>query len=147
MKSSIDKKTKFLTKHFGNIYRNSQHNLVFSDEGELPASHMFAQQVRAFLSGEAITLPYPLYNDEIYAWLTFAENPDSFKKQIVEEISDELKGLTKSQVDHLGAPGSGILSSVFYEFSDQSDYLHSLIIGTPAAVHLKAMIDHSKGHR
>ena len=72
---------------------------------------------------------------------------DSFKKQIVEEISDELKGLTKSQVDHLGPPGSGILSSVFYEFSDQSDYLHSLIIGTPAATHLKVMIDHFKGHR
>ena len=42
---------------------------------------------------------------------------------------------------------NGILSSVFYEFSDQSDYLHSLIIGTPAGAHLKAMIDHSKGHR
>ena len=69
------------------------------------------------------------------------------KKKIVEEISDELKGLTKAQVDHLGPPGFGILSSVFYEFSDQSDYLHSLIIGTPAGVHLKAMIDHSKGHR
>ena len=52
------------------------------------------------------------------------------KKKIVEEISDELKGLTKAQVDHLGPPGFGILSSVFYEFSDQSDYLHSLIIGT-----------------
>ena len=69
------------------------------------------------------------------------------KKKIVEEISDELKGLTKAQVNHLGPPGFGILSSVFYEFSDQSDYLHSLIIGTPAGVHLKAMIDHSKGHR
>ena len=69
------------------------------------------------------------------------------KKKIVEEISDELKGLTKAQVDHLGPPGFGILSSVFYEFSDQSDYLHSLIIGTPAGAHLKAMIDHSKGHR
>tara|TARA_B100000989_G_scaffold241818_1_gene188714 strand:+ start:270 stop:689 length:420 start_codon:yes stop_codon:yes gene_type:complete len=69
------------------------------------------------------------------------------KKKIVEEISDELKGLTKAQVDHLGPPGFGILSSVFYEFSDQSDYLHSLIIGTPAGVHLKAMIDHFKRHR
>jgi len=69
------------------------------------------------------------------------------KKKIVEEISDELKGLTKAQVDHLGPPGFGILSSVFYEFSDQSDYLHSLIIGSPAGTHLKAMIDHSKGHR
>ena len=71
----------------------------------------------------------------------------SLKKQIVEEISDELKKLNKAQVDHLGPPGSGILSSVFYEFTDQSDYLYSLIIGTPASVHLKAMIDHSKGHR
>ena len=69
------------------------------------------------------------------------------KKKIVEEISDELKGLSKAQVNHLGPPGFGILSSVFYEFSDQSDYLHSLIIGTPAGVHLKAMIDHSKGYR
>ena len=69
------------------------------------------------------------------------------KKKIVEEISDEFKGLSKAQVDHLGPPGSGILSSVFYEFSDQSDYLHSLIIGSPAGAHLKAMIDHSKGHR
>ena len=69
------------------------------------------------------------------------------KKKIVEEISDELKGLTKAQVDHLGPPGFGILSSVFYEFSDQSDYLHSLIIGTPAGAHLKAMIDHFKRHR
>ena len=69
------------------------------------------------------------------------------KKKIVEEISDELKGLTKAQVDHLGPPGFGILSSVFYEFSDQSDYLHSLIIGTPAGAHLKAMIDHSRRHR
>ena len=69
------------------------------------------------------------------------------KKKIVEEISDELKGLTKAQVDHLGSPGFGILSSVFYEFSDQSDYLYSLIIGTPAGAHLKAMIDHSRRHR
>ena len=36
-----------------------------------------------FLSSKQL-LPYPLYNDEIYAWLTFAENPDSFKKQIVD---------------------------------------------------------------
>lgn len=69
------------------------------------------------------------------------------KKKIVEEISDELKGLTKAQVDHLGPPGYGILSSVFYEFSDQSDYLHSLIIGTAAGAHLKAMIDHNNSHR
>ena len=66
------------------------------------------------------------------------------KKKIVEEISDELKGLTKAQVDHLGPPGYGILSSVFYEFSDKSDYLYSLIIGTSACAHLKAMIDHAK---
>jgi len=69
------------------------------------------------------------------------------KKKIVEEISDELKGLTKAQVDHLGPPGCGILSSVFYEFSDQSDYLHSLIIGTAAGAHLKAMIDHNNNRR
>ena len=69
------------------------------------------------------------------------------KDQIVEEISDELKGLTKAQVDHLGPPGYGILSSVFYEFSDQSDYLHSLIIGTAAGAHLKAMIDHNNSRR
>jgi|TARA_X000000950_G_C13391922_1_gene448598 hypothetical protein len=69
------------------------------------------------------------------------------KKKIVEEISDEFKGLSKAQVDHLGPPGSGILSSVFYEFSDQSDYLHSLIIGSPAGAHLKAMMVHYKGHR
>ena len=64
------------------------------------------------------------------------------KKKIVEEISDELKGLTRAQVDHLGPPGYGILSSVFYEFSDQSDYLYSLLVGTPAGIHLKKMIDH-----
>lgn len=69
------------------------------------------------------------------------------KKKIVEEISDEFKGLSKAQVDHLGPPGSGILSSVFYEFSDQSDYLHSLIIGTAAGAHLKAMIDHNNSLR
>lgn len=69
------------------------------------------------------------------------------KKKIVEEISDELKGLSKAQVNHLGPPGFSILSSVFYEFSDQSDYLYSLIIGTPAGAHLKAMIDHSRRHR
>lgn len=69
------------------------------------------------------------------------------KKKIVEEISDELKGLNKAQVDHLGPPGYGILSSVFYEFSDQSDYLHSLIIGTAAGAHLKAMIDHNNNRR
>ena len=64
------------------IYRNSQHNLV-SDEGELPASHMFAHRfVRSYPAKQLRT--YPLYNDEIYAWLTFAENPDSFKKQIVD---------------------------------------------------------------
>ena len=43
-------------------------------------------------------------------------------------------------------PGVGILSSVFYEFSDQSDYLHSLIIGSPAGAYLKAMIDHSRSN-
>lgn len=66
------------------------------------------------------------------------------KKKIVEEISDELIGLTKAQVDHLGPPGYGILSSVFYEFSDQSDYLYSLLIGSSAGNFLKKMIDHSK---
>tara|TARA_B100001057_G_C22597001_1_gene851263 strand:+ start:342 stop:761 length:420 start_codon:yes stop_codon:yes gene_type:complete len=72
---------------------------------------------------------------------------NSLKKQIVEEISDELKGLNKVQVDHLGPPGKSILSTVFYEFTDQSEYLYSLIIGTPAGIHLKAMIDHSKRQR
>jgi hypothetical protein len=84
LKSSIENKIEFLTKHFGNIYRNSEHNLVFSNDGKLPNTHMFAQQVQAFLETEAITLPYPLYNDAIYAWLTFAENPNDFKKKIVD---------------------------------------------------------------
>jgi len=67
---------------------------------------------------------------------------NDLKKQIVDEMSDELKSLTKAQVVHLGRPGEGILSSLFYEFSDQSNYLHSLIVGTPAGYHLKAMIEH-----
>ena len=83
MKSSIENKVKFLTKHFGNVYQNSQQNLVFSNEGKLPDIHMFGQQVNAFLEGDAITLPYPI-NGGKYAWLTFAENPNAFKKQIVD---------------------------------------------------------------
>ena len=84
MNSPIENKVEFLTKHFGNIYQNSQHNLVFSNQGELPETHIFAQQVNAFLEGEAITLPYPIYKEDRYAWLTFAENPNKFKKQILD---------------------------------------------------------------
>ena len=84
MNSPIENKAKFLTKHFGNVYQNSQHNLVFSNQGTLPDTHIFAQQVNAFFEGEAITLPYPIYKEDRYAWLTFSENPNKFKKQILD---------------------------------------------------------------
>ena len=83
MNASIEIKISFLTKHFGNIYQNSKHNILFSNEGKLHDTHMFAQQVNAFLEGYAITLPYPMNNGK-YAWLSFAENPNDFKKQIVD---------------------------------------------------------------
>ena len=83
MNSSKEIKVSFLTKHFGSVYQNSKHNIVFSNEGKLHDTHMFAQQVNAFLEGYAITLPYPI-NNRKYAWLSFAENPNDFKKQIVD---------------------------------------------------------------
>ena len=82
------------------------------------------------------------YRDNNLYAPVYGDLSQDFKKKIVEEISDELKFLTKAQVDHLGPPGFGILSSLFYEFSDQSEYLYSLIVGTPAGGHLKKMIDH-----
>ena len=69
---------------------------------------------------------------------------DDIKRKIVDEMSDQLKKLTQSQVKHLGEPGYGILTSLFCEFTDKSDYLYSLIIGSSAGNFLKKMIDHNK---
>ena len=69
------------------------------------------------------------------------------KKKIVDEMSDQLKKLTQSQIKHLGEPGYGILTSLFCEFSDKSDYLYSLLVGSPSGAFLKKMIDHNNSQR
>ena len=72
---------------------------------------------------------------------------DDIKRKIVDEMSDQLKKLTHSQIKHLGEPGNGILTSLFCEFSDKSDYLHSLLVGSPSGAFLKKMIDHNNSRR
>ena len=72
---------------------------------------------------------------------------DDIKRKIVDEMSDQLKKLTQSQIKHLGEPGNGILTSLFCEFSDKSDYLHSLLVGSPSGAFLKKMIDHNNSRR
>ena len=68
------------------------------------------------------------------------------KKEMIDEISDELNKLTNAQINRLEelSRGTPILRALFYEFSDQSDYLYSLLVGTPAGIYLKKMIDHSR---
>ena len=39
-----------------------------------------------------------------------------------------------------------ILRCLFYEFSNKSDFLYSLLVGTPAGNYLKKMIDHYNKH-
>ena len=67
-----------------------------------------------------------------------------YEKEIVDEISKELLKLKKAQIIRLDEISSNylILRRLFIEFSNQSDYLYSLIIGSPAGTYLKTMIDH-----
>ena len=71
----------------------------------------------------------------------------NIKKEMIEEISSELNNLTHAQINRLEelSKGTPILRALFYEFSDQSEYLYSLLVGTPAGIYLKKMIDHHRG--
>ena len=71
--------------------------------------------------------------------------------KIVEEISKELSKLKQAQITRLEEISDNymdpILRCLFYEFSNQSDYLYSLLVGTPAGIYLKKMIDHFNSRR
>ena len=68
------------------------------------------------------------------------------QRKIVNEISDELRKLTDNQISRLEELRRGlpVLRCLFVEFENSSDYLYSLLVGTPAGIYLKDMIEHHK---
>ena len=66
--------------------------------------------------------------------------------KIIDEISVELKRLTDDQISRLEELKRDfpVLRCLFVEFENSSDYLYSLLIGTPAGIYLKGMIEHHK---
>ena len=68
------------------------------------------------------------------------------QRKIVNEISDELRKLTDDQISRLEELKRDfpVLRCLFVEFENSSDYLYSLLVGTPAGIYLKDMIEHHK---
>ena len=68
------------------------------------------------------------------------------QRKIVNEISDELRKLTDDQISRLEELRRDfpVLRCLFVEFENSSDYLYSLLVGTPAGIYLKDMIEHHK---
>ena len=68
------------------------------------------------------------------------------QRKIVNEISDELRKLTDDQISRLEELRRDfpVLRCLFVEFKNFSDYLYSLLVGTPAGIYLKDMIEHHK---
>ena len=66
--------------------------------------------------------------------------------KIIDEISVELKRLTDDQISRLEELKRDfpVLRCLFVEFENSSDYLYSLLVGTPAGIYLKDMIEHHK---
>ena len=89
------------------------------------------------------------FNDRNYFIAPTYSNLDAnTQKKIVDEISQELLKLKQVQITRLEEISDNymdpILRCLFYEFSNKSDYLYSLLVGTPAGIYLKKMIDHHK---
>jgi len=87
------------------------------------------------------------FNDKNYFIApTYRDLDAKTQLKIVEEISKELSKLKQAQITRLEEISDNymhpILRCLFYEFSNQSDYLYSLLVGTPAGIYLKKMIDH-----
>ena len=68
------------------------------------------------------------------------------QRKIIDEISVELRKLTDAQISRLEELKRDfpVLRCLFVEFENSSDYLYSLLIGTPAGIYLKGMIEHHK---
>ena len=68
------------------------------------------------------------------------------QRKIVNDISDELRKLTDDQISRLEELRRDfpMLRCLFVEFKNSSDYLYSLLVGTPAGIYLKDMIEHHK---
>jgi len=68
------------------------------------------------------------------------------QRKIVNEISDELRKLTDDLISRLEELRRDfpVLRCLFVEFENSSDYLYSLLVGTPAGIYLKDMIEHHK---
>ena len=66
--------------------------------------------------------------------------------KIIDEISVELRRLTDDQISRLEELKRDfpVLRCLFVEFENSSDYLYSLLVGTPAGIYLKDMIEHHK---
>ena len=91
------------------------------------------------------------FNDKNYFIApTYRDLDANIQKKIVDEISQELLKLKQAQVTRLEEISDNymdpILRCLFNEFSNQSDYLYSLLVGTPAGIYLKKMIDHYNKH-
>ena len=87
------------------------------------------------------------FNDRNYFIApTYKDLDAKTQLKIEEEISKELSKLKQAQITRLEEISDNymdpILRCLFYEFSNQSDYLYSLLVGTPAGIYLKKMIDH-----
>ena len=92
------------------------------------------------------------FNDRNYFIApTYRDLDAKTQLKIVEEISKELSKLKQAQITILEEISDNymdpILRCLFYEFSNQSDYLYSLLVGTPAGIYLKKMIDHFNSRR
>ena len=89
------------------------------------------------------------FNDRNYFIAPTYSNLDSnIQQKIVDEISVELSRLTNAQILRLEeieekkGKYNPILRGLFFEFQDRSEYLYSLLVGTPAGIYLKRMIEH-----
>ena len=92
------------------------------------------------------------FNDRNYFIApTYRDLDAKTQLKIVEEISKELSKLKQAQITRLEEISDNymdpILRCLFYEFSNQSDYLYSLLVGTPAGIYLKKMIDNFNSRR
>ena len=87
------------------------------------------------------------FNDRNYFIApTYRDLDAKIQKKIVDEISQELSKLKQAQITRLEEIShkdmDPILRCLFYEFRNQYDYLYSILVGTPAGIYLKRMIDH-----
>ena len=92
------------------------------------------------------------FNDRNYFIApTYRDLDAKIQLRIVEEISQELSKLKQAQITRLEEINhkdmDPILRCLFYEFRNQSDYLYSILVGTPAGIYLKRMIDHFNSRR